>query len=508
MRILIILTLTVAAFAYGWMHQEINVSPNYSSTKHRPAFSTEGTELPDGQKLSSAKLNFVCDRRSDSLEFVKFYNATGGPNWWKKWDLNKSMDTWWGIRLTSEGCILTIFLKDTIIGSCCSGNNLIGQVPTLNLPELNDLILGYSSNLGNFPNLESLPKLRNLFFYTTNFNGILIDFTNLSNLISCHIQNCGISGVIPNFSNLPKLEFLNLIDNKLIGEIPNFKNSPNLKELHLYDNLLSGNIPNFSNLPKLQQLSLGSNQISGNIPDFNKIPNLEFLHLWENNLSGNIPNFKYLPELRYLYLNENKLSGTIPNFEFCKKLSEIGIYENNIEGNLPNHINTNPLLTEYKLYGNKLTFSSFIQNLSQVIKLVNINNKTCQTCTFDTLIYAPQQKIYYDTSILISSNSTYTLDLLIDDTVTTSTYAWYKNGILYKTIKGSNKLPFTPFTSADAGTYTGKITNPLAPQLTLESWPIRLNAGPSLVCDRRSDSLELVKFYNATGGQTGPSNGI
>ena len=74
----------------------------------------------------------------------------------------------------------------------------------------------------------------------------------------------------------------------------------------------------------------------------------------------------------------------------------------------------------------------------------------------------------------IAANTNYSIDLKIDDTVTTSTYTWYKNGILFKTIKGSNKLPFTPFTSNDAGTYIVKITNPLAPQLILESWPIRL----------------------------------
>ncbi|MBK8280179.1 MAG: hypothetical protein IPK94_08735 [Saprospiraceae bacterium] len=141
-----------------------------------------------------------------------------------------------------------------------------------------------------------------------------------------------------------------------------------------------------------------------------------------------------------------------------------------------------------------------IPNLEKVKTLTNIMNKECPTCTYDTLIYAPQQKIYSDTTIIIATNSSYTLDLLIDDIITTSTYTWYKNGTLYKTIKGSNKLTFAPFTTADAGTYTVKITNPLAPQLTLESWPIRLNAGPSLVCDRRSDSLELVKFYNATRG--------
>ena len=384
MRILIILSLALSALAYGWIHQEINVSPNYSSKNSCSAISTKNTELSETQFLSSTQLNFVCDRKSDSLELVKFYNAMGGPNWTVRWDLNKSMSTWFGITLDFDGCVMWINFENGI-NQCCIGNNLKGSLYQINLPNLN---------------------------------------------------------------------FMDLADNQIEGSIPNF---------------------NF--LPMLVDLTLFNNKISGAIPNFNKLPNLKFLLLFANKLSGMIPEFEKSPDLLYIDVNYNNLSGLIPRFE--------------------NHLKDLDILN-YSI--NNFTFNSLISNNQANKLLVTLNNKLCPGCDGDTLEYAPQFNVYYDTSILIQNNTPYTLDLLIDDTVTTSIYTWYKNGILYKNIKGSNKLPFTPFTSADAGTYTVKITNPLAPQLTLESWPIRLNAGPSLVCDRRSDSLELVKFYNATGG--------
>ena len=34
---------------------------------------------------------------ADSLELVKLYNSTGGPNWFSGWDLNQPADSWSGI---------------------------------------------------------------------------------------------------------------------------------------------------------------------------------------------------------------------------------------------------------------------------------------------------------------------------------------------------------------------------------------------------------------------------
>ena len=513
MRILLLIPLSILVFYLSWQglkseslpHKTIHHDTNSPALQH---FSNSTLQ----HSAALQPLTFICDRLSDSLELVKFYNATGGPNWWTKWDLRKPIDSWFGINISTEGCITSIDLQDSLFNTCCRGNNLIGQLPSLNLPflsflrlsinhlsgaipnfdklpNLSALQLNNNQLTGSIPNFDRLPRLYTLELNDNQLKGSIPNFDKLPILSRLFLNNNQLTGSIPNFDKLPNLQLLILGNNQLTGSIPIFDKLPNLILLELNDNQLTGSIPNFDKLPNLYGLFLNNNQLTGSIPNFDKIPILRNLELYNNQLVGSIPNFDRLPRLYALDLNDNQLTGSIPSFDKLLNLSFLRFYNNQLTGSVPNFDN---LVNLQRLYlwiqNNKFTFSCLIKNLNKIKTLT------------DTLVYAPQQKIYYDTTILITPNTFYTLDLLIDDTVTTSTYNWYKNDVLYKTIKGSNKLPFTPFTSNDAGTYTVKITNPLAPQLTLESWPIRLNALPMLVCDRRSDSLELVKFYNATGG--------
>lgn len=510
-----------------------------------------------------ASPSLVCDRRSDSLELVRFYNATGGPNWTTKWDLNKSINNWWGIILTEGGCVKEIDLNHSTPGCWC-GNNLVGFIPDLNLSELISLGLSGNKLTGSIPDFNKLPMLEALGLAKNQLSGSIPNFSNLKKLKALYLDgnqlsgsipnfdmpNLGelilfknkLSGLIPNFDKMPKLFYLFLFENQLSGNIPSFNNLPlltalflnnnqlsgtiqawdnltKIRDLRLYSNQLNGQIPNFNkmteleylyiyqnqltgsipdfNLPKLKLLSLAQNRLSGSIPAFNSLKLLEIMRLDNNQLSGSIPNFN-MPNIKELELHNNQLIGKIPNFNAPKKLYLLSVLNNKLSGEVQDFTNIFPALSLFYLENNKYTFSSLVKSTTPNKALINAPFKT--TNPGDSLRYSPQQKIYTDTTITVPANSNYSLDLKIDDTVTTSIYTWYKNGVLYRIIKGSNKLPFTPFTSNDAGTYTVKITNPLAPQLTLESWPIRLKAAPQLICDRRSDSLELVKFYNATGG--------
>ncbi len=280
----------------------------------------------DKARETSFAPHFVCDRKSDSLELVKLYNATGGGGWFNKWDLSKPITQWYGLSFTSDGCIQNISLQQ---------NNLMGTWTDLNLPNLN---------------------------------------------------------------------FLDLRINKLVGTISNFKNSPLLHTLKLSHNKFYGNLPDLAINNRLLEFWVDDNNFTGIIPDFGANS----------------------PQLRLALFNDNKF-----------------------------------------------TFNGIVQNQSKLTELIYVKNKWVES----NFSYPPQQKIYADTTITIPPNTPYTLELKIDDTVTTSTYIWYKNDAQYKTIKGSNKLPFALFTSAEAGIYTVKITNPLALQLTLESWPIRLVTG-------------------------------
>ena len=296
-------------------------------------------------RLNSVILN--CNRKSDSLELVRFYKKTRGESWITKWDLSKPMDSWFGITLTNEGCVLTISLTQ---------NNLTGS---------------------------------------------LIDL---------------------------KLNYLEL--------------------LYLPGNNLSGKLPSFKNIQKMTSIVLRDNFFEGPFPDIYSLKDLVVLNLLNNRLSGPLP-----------ILTNNK------------KMKELNWGHNNFKGYFPDNSVLHPLLVSNTFNGNKLTFEHVIQNLLKVKTHIELNGGT------NSFVYEPQQKIYYETSITVNANTNYTIDLKIDDTVTTSTYTWYKNDVFYKTIEGSNKLSFTPIIPGDVGTYVVKITNPLAPQLTLESWPIHIVVG-------------------------------
>jgi len=270
-----------------------------------------------------------------------------------------------------------------------------------------------------------------------------------------------ISGNIPNFDLMPLLRGLYLGGNELTGTVPDFKAIPELTHLYINHNQLSGSLPNFGHIPKVLYIYSEHNQLSGPIPEFTNLPNLSGIQFFNNQFSGALPEFRNCPSLSSIQVYNNQVSGTCPAYGYLNQLTYLELYNNNLSGTLPK-LNEFSLLRDVPIQNNRYTFGPIISR----INFINFRPR---------VTYAPQQKIYVDTFITIPTNSNYTLDLLIDDTVTTSTYMWFKNDALYKTIKGSNKLLFTPFTNNDAGTYNVKITNSLANQLTLESWPIKLN---------------------------------
>ncbi|MCB9264980.1 MAG: VCBS repeat-containing protein [Lewinellaceae bacterium] len=393
----------------------------------------------------------VCDRRSDSLALVEFYNATGGANWTNTWDLNAPMDSWYGVFLNGEGCVIKLDMDGEVDGmwSCCStGNNLTGILMDIKLPKLQQLFLTQNNLSGSIPNFSNVPNLQRFDCSFNNFNGAIPDFSNTNNL---HYFNCGynnLTGNIPNFSNTPRLERFYCDGNNLVGGIPDFSNIPNLQIFNCSDNINLGSvIPNFSNTPNLIQFICDDNGLSGSIPDFSNIQNLEVFYCNSNELMGTIPEFSNLPNLESLICTENDLTGFIPDFS----------------DNCPN-------LRDFTYDKNQYTFEDILPNILVNFQLINNNITTA----YDTLIYAPQDSIFTDTLIARTIGESLAVDLGIDDTVTTNIYQWYKDGQPYAQIIGSNQLAFNNLQVADAGIYWVHITNPNALNLTLESYPIEL----------------------------------
>ncbi len=230
-----------------------------------------------------------CDRERDSLALVALYNSTNGANWTNTWNLAQPIDTWYGVSVNAEGCVLRLTLDE---------NNLAGQLP----PEIGDLSRMERLILNNNPLSGSIPpeignaiSLEWLWVYSTNL----------------------LSGPIPaEIGNLTNLTHVRLNDNELSGNLPpEIGNLNNLTELRISNNNLTGQIPTeIGNLNQLTSLNLGLNDFIGTIPsEIGNLSQLKYLTLSRNELSGSIPaELGNLNELLNIDLVENELSGTLP----------------------------------------------------------------------------------------------------------------------------------------------------------------------------------------------------
>ena len=268
-----------------------------------------------------------------------------------------------------------------------------------------------------------------------NITGTLPDF-DLPSLISLRIGLNPMSntGTIPNFSKMPKLTHLSLRANNLTGIVPDFLNLPDLVFFEADYNYLTG-IPNFSNLHNLIELDLDHNNITGTIPDFASFGNAQSIHIDQNQLTGGLPDFTNLGNIRHLYFHTNNLDGNIPD------------YSDNL-----------PFLQYLMIDNNNLTFEDLVGSFSSN----NIHVSGYYR-------YSPQSNFGINDTTYVAIGETHTIDLGIDPLVTTSSYAWERNGNPLVPPTTNNKRVLNNITSSDTGTYEVVVVNSLVPGLTLHS---------------------------------------
>ncbi|HMW39732.1 MAG: T9SS type A sorting domain-containing protein [Saprospiraceae bacterium] len=466
-----------------------------------------------------AQAPLACNRTNDSMELVSFYNQYDGDNWTNNtnWLVpGESIDTWYGVEVSAQGCVIGLRLDE---------NNLVGKLMDLKLNNLRVLSLSKNFIEGELVNFSNIPLVDSLNLSDNLISGTLPDFNNLGNLVTLDISVNSIEGPIPDFSKFPKLVTLSLYDNSLTGSIPDFTKLRSLETMWIDGNQLSGTIPNFSNLPELGSLYLGRNNFSGTIPVFTKVPQMFFLSYGENNFTGTIPQFTNmpklwmldlsscnlsgsiptlnLPNLHTLFLRNNNFTGPLPDFSNVKLLDFLELGANQLTGSLPDFSNlpdlysvwlydnffsgpipNSPFVEFYHYEGNKFTFSDILAS-----------GKKSPNYYYDS-----QKDFYTDTVIMVAKNKPLIIDLGIDKNIKDNNYDVYlvDNGLLnYRFSQDSNKILFSNPQASNSGRYIVKVSNPRLPLLELKSKTISLR-----ICDVQKDSMELVRLYNSTGGNS------
>ena len=141
-------------------------------------------------------------RAEDSLALIQLYDQTSGDIWNNTWDLSQPLDSWYGVILGSNGCVEILDLDGIPDGNYSptgNGNNLLGILPDLILPNLKKLYLSNNTLTADIPS----------FTYASQLEDIALD--------NNQFQNC------PALGNLLLLENLYIQDNALTFEdiIPN-----------------------------------------------------------------------------------------------------------------------------------------------------------------------------------------------------------------------------------------------------------------------------------------------
>ena len=321
------------------------------------------------------------DLASDRAALVVLYNATDGPNWFKKrnWLSDHPLDMWNGVTV-HNGRVTGLFLHfNQLTGPLPSelgdltnlqeldlgSNELTGLLPSElgNLANLQQLDLGSNELTGPLPpELGELAELQELDLFHNQLTGSLPpELGKLVNLQKLDLASNHLTGPLPpELGELAELQELDLFHNQLTGSLPpELGKLASLERLHLIGNELTGPLPSeLGNLANLRELILGFNRLIGLIPpELSRLGNLQRLYLVENQLTGSIPpELGNLANLQELSLEQNQLTGSIPpELGNLANLQDLGLSNNELTGPIPPELGNLANVKYLDLVSNQLT---------------------------------------------------------------------------------------------------------------------------------------------------------
>lgn len=220
-------------------------------------------------------------------------------------------------------------------------------------------------------------------------------------------------------------------------------------------------------LPNMPFYTVSIVAMNNRITSIANIENLDSLQLLMigNNKELAVPNLSNFKDL-YIFECIGNDWNTMPNLSSNTKMSDLFIADNNFES--LTDLNALVNLRYLSCVKNKLTFSDLLNVKNPLLIALAPNPR---------LIYHPQDSVGAAANVLLAQGANYTIDLYIDDTVTTNVYKWFRNGNLIATTT-NNSFTISNAAAIVSGVYTCEITNTLLTNLTLYSRPVAIGISP------------------------------
>lgn len=345
--------------------------------------------------------------------------------------------------------------------------------------------------LGNVSSRES-SRLREVRLNNNRMTGqvpsCIVEFRQLTNI---HLQNNFFSGGIPErIVELTRLKELVLANNRLSGTLPrSFDRAfavkaaqvtafQTLERLDIAQNSMTGAIPTgITQFSALRELRFNDNRFSGDFPQtFPALLRLEIFDASRNALTGTLPeNIGLMRQLRQFSVSRNQMSGAIPTgLAECELLRRLELDSNNFEGTLPEGVSAWQNLLTFNVSANRLTSIPTLTASRQVLETLVVSSNRLTFESIEGNVGIRGYRYSLQDSVGIAQNLAFQparrIELTMNVGGTANRYQWFKNGVAVSATSASATfLVSDNAAQTDAGRYECRITNTIAPELTLFS---------------------------------------
>lgn len=201
--------------------------------------------------------------------------------------------------------INTLQVKEIIL----TGNNFIEfPAEVLNMPQLEELLIGHNPVSKLPDNLESLKNLKRLSINATQIKEFPSDLSALESLETIGLDHNEFKKVPEPILTIPNLKRLGLNNNKLTDLKFIDERLEGLESIYLYSNELKQIDCEIENLKSLKELLIFGNEIDS-IPDcIASLTNLEKLEIWSNPIKYVSPEIQKLTKLKSMRMEKDNLT--------------------------------------------------------------------------------------------------------------------------------------------------------------------------------------------------------